>query len=260
MQAPWPEIEHNAQVNRVCLQMGLLLLQNGAESALIESTTRRLGHALEVDQIEITALANAVIVTTRVDNQTETAVARAHEQTVNMRAVTEAQRIMLEIEHSRRSPEEIATRLSAVDFRRYPDWLVVVAIGLSCACFARLAKADWVSCAVTFLASASAMAVRLKLNARHYSPILNFGVTAFVATALSAQALIYRWSTNPQTAMAASCLLLVPGVPLINGVSDILKGYINMGIARLAFATVLTLASCAGIVLAMTLFRVWAWL
>jgi len=131
-----------------------------------------------------------------------------------------------------------------------------LAIGLSCACFARLTNSDLAGRAVTFVASAGAMAIRLKLAARHYHPILVFGITAFFATTLSVPALLYKWSDTPQTAMAASCLLLVPGVPLINGVSDVLKGYINMGIARWTFATLLTLASCAGIVLAMALFRV----
>ena len=240
--------------------MGSLLLQNGAESALIESTTRRLGMALKAEQVEVIALANAIIVTTRVADDMETAVVRARDHAVNLRAVTEAQRIMLEIEASPLSVEATNRRLNAVDFRRYPDWLVVLAIGLSCACFARLAHADLLGCAVTFVASSGAMAARLKLNALHYSPLLTFGVTAFMATTLSGQALLYKWTATPQVAMASSCLLLVPGVPLINGVSDIVKGYTNMGIARLAFATVLTLAACAGIVLAMTFFRIWAWL
>jgi len=253
-------VQSNAQVNGVCLQVGLILLQNGAESALIELTARRLGLALKADQVEVIALANAVIVTTRMGDKTHTAIVRARNHSVNMRIITEAQRILLEIERGSLSIDKVEAKLADIDSRRYPDWLVVIAIGLSCACFGRLAQSDLAGCIAALVASACAMAVRLRLEAHHYSPILTFGVAAFVATALSAQSLIYKWSATPQTAMAASCLLLVPGVPLINGVSDIVKGYINMGIARLALATVLTLAACAGIVLAMTLFRVWAWL
>ena len=81
-----------------------------------------------------------------------------------------------------------------------------------------------------------------------------------LAKALAAQGLIHQWTATPKVAMAASCLLLVPGVPLINSVSDMVKGYINTGISRWAFATLLTVATCAGIILAMTVWRVWAWL
>ncbi|GAM62519.1 putative membrane protein [Vibrio ishigakensis] len=42
--------------------------------------------------------------------------------------------------------------------------------------------------------------------------------------------------------------MLVPGFPLINSVADVLKGYINMGIARFVMASLLTLATCLGIV------------
>ncbi|GAM76855.1 putative membrane protein [Vibrio ishigakensis] len=39
--------------------------------------------------------------------------------------------------------------------------------------------------------------------------------------------------------MASSVLMLVPGFPLINSVADVLKGYINMGIARFVMASFL---------------------
>ena len=53
--------------------------------------------------------------------------------------------------------------------------------------------------------------------------------------------------------------MLVPGFPLINAVADMLKGYINMGIARFVMASLLTLATCLGIVAAMSLVGVWGW-
>ena len=53
--------------------------------------------------------------------------------------------------------------------------------------------------------------------------------------------------------MAASVLLLVPGFPLINAVADMFKGHINTGLARWAIASLLTLATCIGVVMAMTL-------
>jgi uncharacterized membrane protein YjjP (DUF1212 family) len=59
--------------------------------------------------------------------------------------------------------------------------------------------------------------------------------------------------------MAASVLLLVPGFPLINSVSDMLKGHINMGIARWVFATLLAISVSIGIVASMTLVGVSGW-
>lgn len=58
---------------------------------------------------------------------------------------------------------------------------------------------------------------------------------------------------TPTIAMAASVLLLVPGFPLINSVADMFKGHINTGLARWAIASLLTLATCIGVVMSMTL-------
>ncbi|MFH3733667.1 threonine/serine exporter family protein, partial [Acinetobacter baumannii] len=60
------------------------------------------------------------------------------------------------------------------------------------------------------------------------------------------------FASTPTIAMAASVLLLVPGFPLINAVADMFKGHINTGLARWAIASLLTLATCIGVVMAMT--------
>jgi len=60
--------------------------------------------------------------------------------------------------------------------------------------------------------------------------------------------------------MASSVLMLVPGFPLINAVSDMVKGFSNMGIARWTMASLLTLSTSAGIVAAMNVLGVWGWL
>jgi len=48
----------------------------------------------------------------------------------------------------------------------------------------------------------------------------------------------------------------VPGFPLINAVSDMLKGHISMGIARWVFASLLTISVSVGIVASVTLMGV----
>ena len=133
-------------------------------------------------------------------------------------------------------------------------------IGLSCASFSRLAGGDWPVFMMTFLASSLGMIVRQEIGHRHFNPLLNFGITAFVTTLISSQAVIYNIGNTPFLAMASSVLMLVPGFPLINAVADMVKGYVNMGIARWTFATLLTLSTSIGIVGAMNLVGVWGWI
>lgn len=98
------------------------------------------------------------------------------------------------------------------------------------------------------------MYVRQLLTHRQLHPQINFCITAFVATTVSGLLLrLPQFANTPTIAMAASVLLLVPGFPLINAVADMFKGHINTGLARWAIASLLTLATCIGVVMAMTL-------
>ena len=60
--------------------------------------------------------------------------------------------------------------------------------------------------------------------------------------------------------MAASVLLLVPGFPLITAVADMFKGHVTTGLARWAMASLLTLATCIGIITAITLGSLRDWI
>jgi uncharacterized membrane protein YjjP (DUF1212 family) len=92
------------------------------------------------------------------------------------------------------------------------------------------------------------------------NPLINFCLTAFVATSVSGLLLrLPLFNETSTVAMAASVLLLVPGFPLINAVADMFKGHVNTGLARWAMASLLTLATCIGVVMAMSLWDLRGW-
>lgn len=267
MTAPRTVSEQEQQgVTRICAQTGLMLMQHGAESALAESVARRMGLALGVDEVEIALMANGITVTTMLRGRTDTVVRRTLDRGLNMHIVTEVQRSMLLAEEGALDLAGVTRALDSIRPFRYNRWLVSFMVGLSCAAFARLVMLshgdawDWRTCLLTFVASGVAMHVRQWLAHRHLNPMVNFAVSAFVATSISSQGAIHGWVGDPKLAIAASVLLLVPGYPLINSVSDMVKGYVNTGIARASLAVLLLLASCGGIVLAMTVWKTWIWL
>ncbi len=258
---PAPHTESlQREVTRLSVETGLTLLQHGAESALVENLTRRLALALGVPRAEVALLANAVVVTTLSEGHCITTVRRNEDRGINMHMVTEVQRAVLDAEAGRLDAAGYRERFAGIKPLRYPRWLTSVVIGLSCACFARLIGADWASCGVALVAAGVAMAVRLTLVRLHFNPLVNFFTTAFVATSIAGQGAIQKIGEKPQVAMAACVLLLVPGYPLINSISDMVKGYINTGLARGMYAVLLSAAACAGILLAMNVWKVWAWL
>jgi uncharacterized membrane protein YjjP (DUF1212 family) len=264
--APVCSAEEQDEVTRLCAQAGLTLLQHGAESALVESVARRLGLALGMEAVEIALMANGLTITTSAGGRLYTLVRRNQDRGINMQMVTEVQRAVLEVEAGALDRAGAAARLAGLKPLRYNRWLVAGVVGLSCAAFARLIlqarglPTDAGTIGFAFAASAVAMLVRQSLAHRHFNPLVTFAAAAFVATSVAAQGVIHGWTGQPKIALAASVLLLVPGYPLINAVSDMVKGYINTGISRGVMAVLLLLASCGGIVLAMTVWGTWAWL
>ena len=61
------------------------------------------------------------------------------------------------------------------------------------------------------------------------------------------------WGTTPESAMATSVLYLVPGVPLINGIIDIIEGHVLAGVSRLINALLLIVCLSLGLLCAMLL-------
>lgn len=250
--------QHSA--SRFIVQTGQMLLAHGAESTLVADITRRIGLAVGMDEVEVSLSASSLVVTTIYQQHCITTARRSPDRGINMQVVTQIQRICIMLERGIIDLHLAQCKLEKISPKRYNRWLVMGMIGLSCAAFSRLAGGDWVVFFMTFIASSIGMFVRQEIAHRHFNPLMNFAVTAFVTTVISAQAVIYQLGNLPSVVMASSVLMLVPGFPLINAVADMLKGYINMGIARFVMASLLTLATCLGIVAAMSLVGVWGWL
>ncbi|EHA1125596.1 hypothetical protein BOO29_18180 [Vibrio navarrensis] len=247
-------------ISRLVAQAGQMLLAHGAESTLVGDIMRRIGIASGVNEVEVALSANALVVTTVKNGHCITTTRSCADRGINMKAITEIQRICIMMEKGILDFSMAQKKLNAISPERYNRWLVVAMIGLSCASFARLAGGDWAVFWMTFLASACGMIVRQEIGHRHFNPLLNFAATAFVTTLISAQAVNFSIGNLPTVVMASSVLMLVPGFPLINAVADMLKGHINMGIARFMMASLLTLATSLGIVAAMGITGIWGWM
>lgn len=254
------DVNTQRDVTRLCIQCGLFLLQHGAESALVEELSCRLGIALGMDSVESSISANAIVLSTIKDNQCLTTTRKNTDRGINMHVVTEVQHIVIMAEHKLLDHKDVLKRFAHIKPLRYPRWLVVLMVGLSCGCFCKLNKGGWDGAFVAFLASSVAMYVRLVFTARHLHPQINFCITAFVATTISGLLIAKGpFATTSNIAMAASVLLLVPGFPLINAVADMFKGHVNTGLARWAMASLLTLSTCIGVIFAMGLWGLRGW-
>lgn len=258
------------RITRVCVRCALLLMQYGAESVVVVDLTKRLGMALGVSGVECALSFNAITLTTLHNNQCITTARNTVHQGINVAILVQIQQIILDVEnrhiasdwskfHDEHLVFDIEKRLDSIDRTPYPNNTMAFFVGLSCACFAYLNGGGLAIVLITLVASFCTMRIRLYLSAHHFNPFVVVIISAFVATLLGASAYFLNLGDNADIAVASSVLLLVPGFPIINALSDILKGYINMGVGRWMFATMLTLSACVGIVIALILLQIPHW-
>ena len=81
-----------------------------------------------------------------------------------------------------------------------------------------------------------------KRKINHY---IIFIVSAFIASLCASVSLLF--DITSEIAIATSVLYLVPVVPLINGVIDIVEGYVLTGFARLTQASLLIVSIAIGL-------------
>lgn len=249
------EREELRDVIDLALWAGQLLLQDGAESQRVEETVHRLGTGLGCDWMDILVSPNAIVVTTISGQEFRTKIRRVVRYGVNMSTIAAVNQLSRRVENGELDRHEVRAALRRISDTtpRYNRWLVVGMVGLACGAFSRLFEGDWAVFVMTTLAASLAMYVRQALHRRHYNPLLVVMVTAFVAGLVAGLVSLLRLSPRPQTALAASVLLLVPGVPLINAAEDIIQGHVVTGLVRGINGLVISLAIAVGLMLAIRL-------
>lgn len=258
---PYMPYEEQQQITRLCVRCGLLLMQYGAESSTVVDLCKRLGAALGVSTVECGLAFNGITITTIYNSRCITTLRASTTNAINVGIIIQIQQLVLDLERSSRTStlEYAIARFDNLDRRTYPTWLTAPMAGLACACFAHLAGGDMAVFAVTLVAATVAALVRHWLTRNFFNPFVTALATAFCASVLSGMGLWFKIGNDPHIAIASSVVLLIPSFPLINSLSDILKGYMNMGVGRFVFVVIFTLLTCVGIVLALLLLGVKYW-
>ena len=106
---------------------------------------------------------------------------------------------------------------------------------------------DLVSALFVFLGTFCGFLLRQELNRRHVYHYLTVVLSAFVASFVVGLGAKFGYEEFPKIALSASVLYLIPGVPFINGMMDILDGYVLNGISRLLTAVMIVVSITVGL-------------
>lgn len=141
------------------------------------------------------------------------------------------------------SPAAFDASLDRVDHSpRYPGWLVVLGMATTAAALARLFGATWTVVAASFVAGLVNLLLRTRLGKYGMNGIAVAAITAFVSGVAGVLVLKPFPGVSPVLCLTAAGMILVPGVPLINGVRDLVTGHAANGISRLATGVAMLMA------------------
>lgn len=123
--------------------------------------------------------------------------------------------------------------------------LLLLLVGAANASFCRLFGGDWIAVGIVFAATLVGFYLRQQMHRRGLNHYIIFIASAFAASMCASVSLLTE--TTSEVAIGTSVLFLIPGVPLINGVIDMVEGYILNAIARLASALMLIVCIAVGL-------------
>jgi len=247
--------EHAAQaaqldtVAHLALLLGRILLVNGSDTEQVQLSVVRFAKAFDADA-NLLVTYEAVLVTLAGGGQIRTKIGhRVPGMGVGMTAIAAANRLVDDACAGRLRLDEVQAALDAIEHgvSTYAPWLVAAALGVTAGCLSRLFGGDLLACLAAGLAGGVGAWMRLQFVSRHVNPVVTVFVVALLSGIVGGAAVRLAVSSTPTLPLIAPAMILVPGVPLINGILDMIRNHVTIGMSRLGFAALIVLAIALGL-------------
>ena len=247
--SPAPALEPIAMV---ALDAGRMLMEAGANASSIDAVVTKFARGLGADRVDLRVGYASLAITIGIGPNSITRMREVGNLGVNQRLDQELWRLAERVSRRELTTEQACEALDrlAKTTPRYSTWVMALAVGLACAAFGRLLKMDWLATGPVLVAATAGQFVRRVLLERHVNVFICATLVSFLAALIGGLGAQFAGSQTVSTAMIASILLLVPGIPAVNALNDILEGHPTLGSARAVTVTVILIFMAAGLWLA----------
>lgn len=241
------------------LDVGQLLMESGSSSRRLVQNMLATADYLDISphDIQIHIAYSTIMVNINTDTHAETMFRKCPEHNVDMTTMLrltflnrQAYKYRFPYSYYRNALRTVA------DGRRRGLYSPAVRIGAAataCGAFCLLFGGDVTAALYTGLAAAVGGVVRLLAGHRALSGYIGIALAACIATVIAYLSVNVSHSATPWLPMIACTLFLIPGVPLINAIDDLLNNYLSAGMTRAVHTSLLILSITFGIVCAVML-------
>ena len=140
---------------------------------------------------------------------------------------------------------------------RLPFPLVTFLVGCANASFCRLFEGDWIAMGIVFVATVCGFFLKHEMIVKqNFNAQLSIVASSCLSAIISCSGYVFGWSSTPDIALATSVLWLVPGIPFINAMSDLIYGHYVCCLSRFIQATITTISLSLGLCLALMVMQI----
>ncbi len=240
------------EVSHLALYVGRLLFQNNADTAHVRDSVVRFA-AIFGYEAHLVVTYESLLISVVSGEQFRTKVGhRVPSMNVNMAAVSEVGLLIDKVGKGELDLVRFRAELESIEHREpvYGRWVVAAALGLTAGSLSRLFGGDWPTFAITWLVGSVGTCLRQELTRRKFNLYFVAFATALASGTMGGGAVWLGWSGTPALCLVAPGMIIVPGVPLINGIQDMIRNHMTMGLARLSMGALITLAIAVGLFVA----------
>jgi uncharacterized membrane protein YjjP (DUF1212 family) len=243
------------QIALILLRCARLLIESGSRCHVVHSCAETLARVLGADILGMRVGYASVGITLGSGANTITRMVTVTQHGVDQRLAHAVRALVHEAAAGRLPPGEIGARLATLEtsVRRYPPWLVALAVGLACWAFGELLGADHAAGLPILVGGAIGQMLRVRLRRAGVNPYVVVVAVALVGALACGIGARLAGSGTVDLAMVAATLLLVPGVPATNAQANIMDGYPTLGSAQAVSVTMTMVFVATGLWLAQLL-------
>ncbi len=249
------------------LRTGSVLVESAADTSRIMRNMKRTAAYLGLDERYLHLYVNYNVLMVNYSDETcsLTKFQRCVKHGINLTAISLISKLTwraIREDYSLNQYKEALKEIKASK-RSFSPWQVAIGGGFACGGFCIQFGCDWTAFFYCALAAILGFRLRMYLPTKGWNNYVAIGVAAFVSTLiawltsfLSLDSRIVSFlpefmiSSTPWHPLMACALFIVPGVPLINFVNDMLDGYVETGIIRAVNTLLMVSAMSFGIALA----------
>ena len=235
------------------LRTGQLLVESAADTNRIMRNMKRTAAFLGLpeEHLHIYVQFNMLMVNLSDNEHSFTKFQRCDKHGINMTTISLISKLSWKAIREAYSIERYAEELEAIASRprNYTPVQVAIGTGFACGGFCIQFGCDWTAFFYASFAAAIGMYLRGLMLRKGLNNYMGIAVAAFISTVI-AWATTYlpsTWTDTPLHPLLACALFIVPGVPLINFVDDMLDNYIQVGLTRAINTFLMIVAMSFGI-------------